>query len=148
MNNQPSLKSIFFTNYLVHLCTIASIVIFGLELYLLWVNEGNLDIFELMMIFIIIFLVLIVVIYNRISLIRSVFSDGNMTNGIITRKIGYNGQYWVALTFIYHGQTYKCTNSVVQSRTTKELTCGENVVLMVDQHNPRRAFIRDIYLQS
>jgi hypothetical protein len=52
----------------------------------------------------------------------------------------------VEYTYIYASQEFKSGVEIHRTKQTKALKTGDRVILMVDRSNPKRAFIRDLYL--
>jgi hypothetical protein len=90
-------------------------------------------------------LVAVPVVMWRVKSIQDVFAKGVEIPGEITNVSFYRDRGRVEYTYSYQGQAYSGGNAVMKTGRTKALTPGEEVTLIVDQHEPRRAVIRDLY---
>ncbi len=52
----------------------------------------------------------------------------------------------VQYTYTYQGQSYQGANALHKTRKTQGIQPGDEVTLLVDPDNPKRALIRDIYV--
>jgi 20S proteasome alpha/beta subunit len=52
----------------------------------------------------------------------------------------------VDYVYSHQGQKYASGNAIHKVKQTLALKVGEQVVLIVDRNNPKRAFIRDLYM--
>ena len=59
--------------------------------------------------------------------------------------IFHNGQGWIAYRYTFQGRAYRSGVFVVVNKAVKTLSPGEQVSVVVDQNNPKRALIRDLY---
>ncbi len=82
----------------------------------------------------------------RISVIRSVFNDGQELKGQITEVRFTRDRGLVKYTYTYMGTPYTASNRVMKNRRSQKLTPGSEAQVMVDTGDPRRAFLRDLYL--
>jgi hypothetical protein len=74
------------------------------------------------------------------------FCHGQEVAGRIASVVINRDRGRVEYTYTYKRKRYKTVAAVHRNKQTKALKAGEAVVLMVDQKNPERAFIRNIYL--
>ncbi len=84
----------------------------------------------------------------RISAIRSAFTDGQELKGQISEVMftGTRNNGWVKYTYVYMGTPYTSSNWVVKNDRTRDLAPSSAAQVMVDTSDPRRAFLRDLYL--
>ena len=82
----------------------------------------------------------------RISTIRSVFNDGQELKGQITEVEFTRDHGRVKYTYIYMGAPYTSSNRIMKNGRTRQLAAGSDALIMVDIGDPRRAFLRDLYL--
>jgi hypothetical protein len=52
----------------------------------------------------------------------------------------------VEYVYTYQGQKYASGNAIHKVKQTQGLKIGEEVLVMIDRNNPKRAFIRDLYM--
>ncbi len=82
----------------------------------------------------------------RISAIRSAFNDGQEVTGKITALDLERDFGLVKYTYIYMGTPFTCSNRIAKNGRTRQLVAGSQVQVMVDLGDPRRAFLKDLYL--
>ena len=88
----------------------------------------------------------LVVIAWRGSTIRSVISNGAETAGVISGIGFFRGRGQVRYVYTYQGQKYEGSSAIQSTKSTRTLTQGQEVTVMVDPFRPRRAFVRELYL--
>lgn len=82
----------------------------------------------------------------RLTLIRAVFERGVESIGVITSVRFYKDRGRVEFAYSVQEQRYESGNALNRTARTRELQEGHRVRLIVDPQNPRRAFLRDLYL--
>jgi hypothetical protein len=82
----------------------------------------------------------------RIRHIRAFFTRGIEVTGQILDSWFFRGRGRVEYTYTYHDQTYRSSSAINKTAQTAILERGDEVVLMVDPHDPKRALIRDLYV--
>jgi len=82
----------------------------------------------------------------RITVIRSVFADGQDVRGQIS-EVGFSRDHGtVKYSYTYMGTNYTGSNRVMKNGRTGRLAAGAEAGVMVDTGDPRRAFLKDLYL--
>ena len=142
MNNTPSLKKIVTTDYISFICTFTPILLLVITVIMALTNPG---LWAMICFPGILILGMWFWLFTRINLIRTVFAEGNPTSGTLTGKFTYRGHTHLYFTYEYQGQSYKYGNRVMLT-AARGFEQGATVALMVDPGNPKRAFIRDLYL--
>jgi len=117
-------------------------------LYIVLVILGDVDLKDMVLpaVFAIITIVSISVIGWRVQAINTVFSDGMEMTAAISNVSFFRDRGRVDYVYTYQGQKYVSGNAIHKVKQTLELRVGTQVVLMADRNNPRRAFIRDLYM--
>jgi hypothetical protein len=82
----------------------------------------------------------------RYRSISSVFEDGMETQGTITAISFFRGRGRVNYVYSFQGQKYSSGNTINKTKYTKGLEVGKQVAILVDQSDPKRAFVKQIYL--
>jgi hypothetical protein len=82
----------------------------------------------------------------RIGLLWRAFRSGMQVRGKISSVYLRRDRGRVEYTYIYASQEFKSGVEIHRTKQTKALKTGDRVILMVDRSNPKRAFIRDLYL--
>jgi hypothetical protein len=82
----------------------------------------------------------------RIGLLWRVFRCGTQVRGRISSVYLRRDRGRVEYTYIYASQEFKSGAEIHRTKQTKALKKGDRVILIVDRSNPKRAFIRDLYL--
>ena len=82
----------------------------------------------------------------RISVIRTVFNDGQEVRGKISEVGFYRDRGTVKYTYTYMGTPYTASNRIMKNGRSGKLAAGVEASIMVDTGDPRRAFLKDLYL--
>jgi len=84
----------------------------------------------------------------RVWLVYKLFRKGVQVRGKISSVEIRRDRGWVGFFYIFDHKEYTSRIEVHRNTQTKGLKAGDLVVLVVDRANPKRAFIRDLYLNS
>lgn len=84
----------------------------------------------------------------RITLIRSVFERGVESIGVITSVRFFKDRGRAEFTYRFQEQRCQSGNALNRTGRTRALQEDQRVRLIVDPQNPRRAFLRDLYLDD
>ena len=145
MVKQPSFKKIIGTDGVAMIGFVGSVSI--IVLYALLVLTGEWQPADVgLTIFIMIFtLPFDLALMWRVWAINTIFQNGIETPAVIERINTHNGQGWIAYRYTFQGRAYRSGVFVVVNKAVKTLSPGEQVSVVVDQNNPKRALIRDLY---
>ena len=145
MNKQPSLVKIATIDYAALLGWLSPVVIWGM--YVVFIILGNVKTndFTLPIIFAVITVIALAFLVWRIQIFNTVFSDGIETTATINNISFFRDRGRVEYVYTHQGQRYASGNAIMKVKQTQALKVGEQVVLMIDGNNPKRAFIRDLY---
>jgi hypothetical protein len=146
MNKQASLVRIVTIDYASLLAVLFPIILWGIYLILTVLQKVNVADFTLPAIYAGITIIAVGVLGWRIRVINSVFNDGLEISATISRVFFFRDRGRVEYVYTYQGQKYTSGNAVHKVKQTQALQVGEQVSVMIDRNNPKRAFIRDLYL--
>lgn len=146
MNRQPSLLKIITIDYIAFLGWLFPVVMWGIYIALIVLGNIKANDFTLPIIFAVISVVALAILMWRIQVFNTVFSDGIETTATINNVSFFRDRGRVDYVYTYQGQKYVSGNAIHKVKQTLALKVGEQVVLMVDRNNPKRAFIRDLYV--
>lgn len=146
MNRQPSLLKIITIDYIAFLGWLFPVVMWGIYIALIVLGNIKANDFTLPIIFAVISVVALAILMWRIQVFNTVFSDGIETTATINNVSFFRDRGRVDYVHTYQGQKYVSGNAIHKVKQTLALKVGEQVVLMVDRNNPKRAFIRDLYV--
>lgn len=146
MNRQPSLLKIITIDYIAFLGWLFPVVMWGIYIALIVLGNIKANDFTLPIIFAVISVVALAILMWRIQVFNTVFSDGIETTATINNVSFFRDRGRVDYVYTYQGQKYVSGNAIHKVKQTLALKAGEQVVLMVDRNNPKRAFIRDLYV--
>jgi hypothetical protein len=82
----------------------------------------------------------------RIWMVRTIFAEGTLVNGVITNIWFFRQRGSCKLQYNYMGTAYEIQNTLIYSKRTCKLAAGSRVTLVVDPQDPKRVFLRDLYL--
>ncbi len=146
MSKQPSITKIITIDYVAFIATLFPIVSWILYFALMLLKNTRTATIDLLIIFAALTVVAIGVLAWRIQLFNTIFNDGIETTATISNLFFYRDRGRVEYIYTFQGQKYASGNAVHKVRQTQGLQVGEQVILMVDRNNPKRAFIRELYV--
>ncbi len=82
----------------------------------------------------------------RLYAIFSVYWNGIEVPGQIQNVWFYRDRGRVEYTYTYLGEKHQRGTAIHRTRRTRDLQIDQDVILVVDRGNPKRALIRDLYL--
>lgn len=140
----PSLFRVISTDYPSYLSVLFP-VIFGIfSLYFFFTGNDALQLFLPLAIGATVIGVPVLV--QRFRAISSVFADGQQTQGVVTGISFFRGRGRVEYSYTFQGEKQMSGNAINRNSRTRKLRVGNKITVMVDRNDPRRAFIREIYL--
>lgn len=81
----------------------------------------------------------------RVRHFRTVFANGEAVNGRIEKVSFFRGRGRIEFTYTYAGRQYSAQNTL--SRTeAPAFQEGNEVVIVVSRSNPKRSYIRDLFV--
>jgi hypothetical protein len=146
MNRQPSLLKIITIDYAALLGWLFPVVMWGMYVVLIVLGNVKTNDFTLPVIFAVITVVALAILIWRIQVFNTIFSDGIETTATINNVSFFRDRGRVDYVYTHQGQKYASGNAIHKVKQTLALKVGEQVVLIVDRNNPKRAFIRDLYM--
>lgn len=82
----------------------------------------------------------------RYKNILTFFEDGVESKAIIDRIGFFRDRGEIAYIHIYGGNKYLSVNAVMKTKRTRMFDIGEEIDILIDRNNPKRAIIRNLYL--
>jgi hypothetical protein len=148
MNNmsQLSLRRMIETDYISYISVLAPVVLAGVAIFGL-LTEREVTNTYLYVMAGITGAGLLAIIW-RYMLFTSVFEDGQQVTAKITHISFHRDRGTVGYEYTYMGQIYKSSSMLHKISRVTKLQVDEQVVVLVDRNKPKRAFIKDLYLQA
>lgn len=146
MNKHPSLIKITTIDYIACLAFLFPVIFWGLYIVLIILEKVTITDFILPIIFSVITIFAFVVLVWRIQVFNTVFDDGLESTATISSISFFRDRGRVDYVYSYQGQKYISGNAILKVKRTQALQIGEQVIVIVDRNNPKRAFIRDLYI--
>ncbi len=143
-NQSPSLFRVISTDYPSLLSALFPIVFGGFTTYFFFTNNDSLQLFLLLTT--IVTVLGIPFLIRRYRMISSVLAKGVQVPGIVTRIGFFRGRGRVEYSYTVQGEKQMSGNAINKNSRTRDLQLGQMVKVSVDRNDPRRAFIREIYL--
>ena len=81
----------------------------------------------------------------RVKLISNLFEKGDEVKGFITYIGFHRDRGKIKYEYTYQNQKYQAGNSVFKTGRTKYYKQGDEIVLLVDSENPKKAIIKNLY---
>lgn len=91
-------------------------------------------------------LVAVPILLWRVSFIRNVIDEGIDAQGTVLDSHFFRGRGRVTYVYSYLGDKLQTSNAVQHNKLTAALTQGSSVTIALDPNNPKRAFIRRLYI--
>ena len=143
-----SILKIIQTDYAAFLAILVPVVLWGLYGMLLVMGRTPATLQVFLTASAVITLVGVFVLVWRIQTIRALFRDGVQTAATISNIFFYRDRGRIDYGYTFEGQKYLSRNAVHKVKQIQALSVGEQVAVLVDRNNPKRACIRDLYLQE
>ncbi|RPI90216.1 MAG: hypothetical protein EHM40_18915 [Chloroflexi bacterium] len=141
---RPSLFRVISVDYPSLLAALFPVVFWVWTAYYFYAGSDSLQFFLLVSSGIT--LVAIPFLFWRYRNIASVFEEGLESPGVIMAINFFRGRGRVDYAYTFQGQKLVSGNAINRTRLTKELRVGQAVTLVIDRNNPKRAFVKEIYL--
>ena len=143
-NQSPSLLRIISTDYPSYLSVLFPIVFGAFTIYFFITKHNSSQLF--LLITSVVTIIGVPTLIWRYRTISSVFTNGIPTKGVIT-AIGFlRGRGRIEYSYTAQGETHTSSNAINRNGHTRKLRIGQNVKVVVDPGDPKRAFIQEIYL--
>src|SRR5574341_1001541 len=143
-NRSPSLFRVISTDYPSFLSVLFPVFFIGFSVYFFFAKNDALQLFLPLAIGVTV--IGIPVLVQRYRTISSVFADGMPTQGIVTGIGFFRGRGRIEYSYTVQGEKQMSANAINKNSRTRKLRVGQKVTVLVDPKDPKRAFIRDIYL--
>ena len=143
-NQSPSLFRIVSTDYSSYLSVLFPFVFGIFTLY--FFNTENTSSQLFLLITAVVTIIGVPTLIQRYRAISSVFANGTETKGVITHIGFLRGRGRVEYSYNARGEKHTSSNAINRNGRTRKLRIGQNVQVMVDPDDPKRAFIQEIYL--
>ena len=140
----PSIFRIISTDYTSFLSVLFPVMFGGFSLYFFFVGNDALRLFLPLAILAIV--IGVPVLIQRYRAISSVFAEGEQAKGEITAIGFFRGRGVVKYSYTAQGKKQVSDNAISKNGRTRNLKVGQKVTVFVDRKDPKRAFIREIYL--
>lgn len=88
-----------------------------------------------------------VFLYKRVNSIRRIFATGEFVIGVINFVDFDKDRGRVEYSYSYNQQTLQSGTAIMKNSRTKDFQTGDELSLIVDKKNPKRALIPDLYVQ-
>ena len=148
MDKRPAIFKIIIIDYAAFTAALAPVVLWGIYLLLLVMNEIRITDITYPVIAAGITFISILVLVWRIRQISLMFEDGLEVPATISNVFFFRDRGRVDYTFTYNGQKYITGNALHKVKQTSELRVGDSVTVLIDRNNPKHTCIRDLYLQG
>ena len=145
MQKRPSLVKIIWIDYVALVATLFPIMAWGFYVLLLALDKQTPDT-GIATTFLMITVFSLVILAWRVRMFFFLFSDGIEASATISNVFFFRDRGRVDFVFTYQGQKYGSGNAIHKVKQTKNLKVGDRIVVLIDRNNPKRAYIRDLFL--
>ena len=148
MEKRPTIFKIITIDYAAFMAALFPIVFWGMYLLLLALKNNPADLRTYPAIASVVTIISILVLIWRIRLFFTIFGDGLEASATISNVSFYRDRGRVNYVYTHQGQKYASGNLVHKVKQTRLIEVGDEVIVMVDRNKPKRAYIRDLYIQE
>lgn len=145
MIQHPSFFKVVTTDYTACSCLLTPFVLGAFYLFMSLTEETSVD-----LIVPIVFgagaLIAIIVLFWRIQLFNTIFSDGMTATATVNKVWFFRGRGRINYSYFYQGQNYASGNVVMKVKKARQIQMGDQLAVMINRNNPKQAFIRDLYM--
>jgi hypothetical protein len=145
MERQPSIFKIITVDYVALSTVLFPVVIWSIYLALLVLKNIQVTDHNYPAVASVITIASLLVLIWRIRMFFAIFNDGLETSAIISNVSFFRDRGRIDYVFTHQGQKYTSGNMIHKVRQTEALKVGDEVIVMVERNNPKRAYIRDLY---
>lgn len=146
MHKQPSLIKIITIDYISFTAFLFPVVLWGLYIFMFIFQDIDVSLVPLPVLFVAISIIAVAIIGWRVHTFNTIFSDGIETTAVISNVSFFRDRGRIEYAFTYQGQKFASGNAVHKVRLTQMMRVGQQVIMVVDRNNPKRAYIRDLYM--
>jgi hypothetical protein len=82
----------------------------------------------------------------RLRTIQQLFASGVEVTGQIKDIFFHRDRGTVQYSYTYLGQAFLSGNAIMKTRQTQKLQPGDQIILLINPEQPKRALIRDLYV--
>lgn len=82
----------------------------------------------------------------RVRSFQQVFANGKIAVGRITNISFFKDRGRIEYSYGVNGQTYQSGNAIMKNRKTRSFQDGDEIELIIDSSNPKRAFVKALYV--
>ena len=143
--NRPSLFWVIRTDYLSNLGFLFPLVMWGIVTFNYFMGEPVSQNYFLTVIGFTVAGVLVLA-WCYLIILR-IFNDGQSTTATIDGVGFFRGRGQISYVYTYQGEKYLGRNVISRNGRTKRLLPGDKVTVYVDSNNPKRAYIRELYIK-
>jgi len=143
-SQSPSLFRVISTDYPSFLSVLFPVVFGGFTAYFFLTGNDASQLFLLLAIGVTV--IGVPFLFQRYRTISSVFKDGMESKGVVTSIGFFRGRGRVVYSYTFQGEKQSSGNAINKNSRTRNLKVGQAVTVLVDRNDPKRAFIREIYL--
>lgn len=143
-SQRPSLLQIFRTDYAAFMALVFPVVFWAMAIFLNY-NQPPADT-GLLYIGISLTAAAVPLILWRIYYFLKIFDIGVEAAGVIQGVGFYRSRGRVNYIYTYQGTRFSAGNPIIRNKRTKELAAGQEVTVLVNPNNPKRAVIKHLFL--
>lgn len=143
--NRPSLFWVIRTDYLSNLAFLFPLVMWGIVAFGYFQGDPVSQNYFLTVVGFTVAGVLLLS-WRYLTILR-VFTDGQSAAATIDGVGFFRGRGQINYVYTFQGEKYLGRNIVSRNGRTKRLEPGDKVTVLVDSNNPKRAYIRELYIK-
>lgn len=146
MNKHPSIIKIINTDYIALIAILFPVVTWIFYFVLMFSKKINPTDWKLLTIYAVITFIALIILVWRIHLLNTIFDDGIEALATISNVSFFRDRGRIEYIYHFQGQKYSSGIAVRKTKHTSAVNPGQQAVVMVDRNQPKRAFLRDLFL--
>lgn len=144
MKRVPTLLRIIQVDYTALLGALMPVAIWGLWLAMLLLEPDEAAIFRSLAVPVTV--VGLGLLFWRSRFIMQTYEDGSQAEGVVSNVHLFRGRGRIYYTYFMVSEKYLTSNAINSSARTRTVRPGQPVSVTYNRHQPKRAFIDELYL--
>lgn len=141
---RPSLFRVIQIDYWAFIAAVFTVLFWVFYLYDTFIRK-NVTI-NLLYWLVAITIISLAVILWRYGSMLSIYGSGLEAKAVVSGAGFFRDRGYISFIYTYQGQKYQSRVSVMRTKRTARFQVGDEIDVLVDRENPKRAVIRDLYV--
>jgi hypothetical protein len=148
MDKQLSLKKVIANDYLSFISVIFPVVLGVFLVFFFFSRNESLTTPGMLIAYGAIFLVSLICLIWRLSYMTHLVNEGIQAQAEIHSAVFFRDRGTIQFSYIFRDQKYLSKNFVMKNKNTDFYRSGQLDTVFVDQNNPKRAILGDLFIKD